>query len=158
MSGRLSFGTMDVAVTLTPEKPRPGAKPVTVHVYARFGRVRERTVQEICDVVGGDAVYFEFRTPHGTHLMPVVAWKMPAYAGNGSSGGLLMRAADALKLAVDSGWTIVAYGSARTRWLVDFHMIRASAAHDALDMEPDSFGTPRAIGSLSAFNGMREEF
>lgn len=158
MSSQLSFGAMDVAATLTPEKPRPGAKPMTVHVYSRFGRVRERTVQEICDAVGGDAVYFEFKTPHGTYLMPVVAWKRPAYAGNGDNGGLLVRAADALKLAVDSGWTVAVYGSARKRWLVDFHMIRASAARDALDMEPDSNGAPRAVGPLTAPNGMREEF
>lgn len=159
MSSQLSFGAMDVAATLTPEKPRPGAKPVTVRVYSRFGRVRERTVQEICDAVGGDAVYFEFKTLRGdTHLMPVVAWKRPSYAGNGNRPGLLTRTADALKLAVDCGWTIVVYGSARKRWLVDFHMIRASAARDALDMEPDSNGAPRAVGPLTAPNGMREEF
>ena len=158
MSSQLSFGTMDVAATLTPEKPRPGAKPATVHVYARFGRVRERTVQEICDAVGGDAVYFEFKTPHGVYLIPVVSWKRPSYAGNGDCTGLLTRAADALKLAVDSGWPIVVYGSARVRWLVEFRMIRASAARDALDMEPDSNGAPRAVGPLTAPNGMREEF
>jgi hypothetical protein len=158
MSGQLSFGTMDVAATLTPEKPWPGSKPATVRVYARFGRVKERTVQEICDAVGGDAVYFEFKTPDGKYLMPVVAWKRPAFAGNGDSCGLLTRAADALKLAADNSWTIVVYGSARRRWLVDFHMIRASAARDALDMEPDSNGAPRSVGPLDAPNGMREEF
>lgn len=158
MSRQLSFGTADVVVTLTPEKPRPGSKPMTVRVYARFGRVKERTVQEICDVVGGDAVYFEFKTPHGTHLMPVVAWKRPAFAGNADNIGLLVRAAEALRLAVHNDWTIVVYGSARRRWLVSFNMIWASAAHDALDMEPDSNGAPRAVSSPTASNRMREEF
>ena len=39
MTSQLSFGTMDVVATLTPERPRPGLKPRHARVYARFGRV-----------------------------------------------------------------------------------------------------------------------
>lgn len=160
MTSQLSFGQMDVVATLSPERPRPGLKPRHARVYARFGRVRERTVQEICDAVGGgDAVYFEFKSDeHGTWTMPVVAWRRPKFAGNGDAGGQLVAAADALKLAVDEGWAVTAYGSARVRWSVSFNMVRASAARDALDMEPDSAGKPKAAGAATAPGGMREEF
>ena len=155
----LSFGSMDIVATLAPERARPGAKPGSVHVYARFGRVKERTVQEICDAVGGEAVYFEFADEAGgKYTLPVVSWKRRAFAGNGDSGGLLVKAADALKLAADRGWKTVVYGSARVRMTVEFHMVRASARRDALDMEPDSAGAPRPAGSLAETGGMREEF
>lgn len=154
----LTFGQSDIIATLTPEKPRPGAKPMSVRAYARFGRIRERLVQEICDAVGGEAVYLEFRAPGGTTLMPVVSWKRPRFAGNGESGGYLVHAADALKIASDKGWTITAYGSARRRWTVAFSTVRGSAARDALDMEPDSQGAPRSVGLAAAAGEMREEF
>lgn len=154
----ITFGQQDIVATLTPERPRPGAKPVQVRVYARFGRVRERLVAEICDAVGGEAVYFEFKSPARRYLLPVISWKRPDYAGKGSSSGWLVHAADMLKAAADGPeWTVTAFGSARVRWTVAFSMVRNSAARDALDMEPDSAGSPEAAGPRQD-GSMREEF
>ena len=154
----ITFGQQDIVATLTPEKPRPGAKPVQVRVYARFGRVRERLVAEICDAVGGEAVYFELKSAVHRYLFPVITWKRPAYAGKGPNSGLLVRAADMLKIAADNPrWTVTAFGSARVRWTVTFSMVRNSAARDALDMEPDSAGSPEAAGPRPD-GSMREEF
>lgn len=160
----ITFGQGDITVTMSPERPRPGDKPVAVKAYGRFARAKERMVQEICDAIGGDAVYFEILQqlpgePDRRHVIPVVAWKRARFGGNGDNSGGLTYVAETLQTADGAGCGIVAYGSARKRWTLKFATSRLSATRDALDAEPDSAGSPViAVPGMAAGGGMREEF
>ena len=70
-----TFGQGDVVVTMTPEKPRPGLKPMSRKAYSRFGRLKERTVQEMCDAIGGHCVYVEFEKGGVRHVVPIPSWR-----------------------------------------------------------------------------------
>lgn len=152
-----TFGQSDVIVTMTPEKPRPGLKPMVRRAYARFGSLRERTVQELCQAIGGDCVYVEFSKGNVTHTVAVPSWNQADDLDGGYGQGRLSHVADALHHAALNGVTAVAYGSDRVRWTLSFANERQSAARDVLDAEPDSVGTPRCPGTAGP-GGMKEEF
>ena len=150
-----TFGQSDVIVTMTPEKPRPGLKPMVRKAYSRYGRLKERTVQEMCDAIGGHCVYVEFEKGGVRHVMPIPSWRRAADMGVGGSGRLIY-IAHAMQEAALYGVKMVAFGSDRVRWTVYLTNVRQSARGDVMDAEPDSSGTP-ARPAVSA-GGMREEF
>ena len=152
-----TFGQSDVVVTMTPERPRPGLKPMVRKAYARFGSLMERTVQEMCDAIGGHCVYVEFSKKGVTHVMAIPSWNRPDDLGAGSGPGNLSHVADALRNAALNGVTAVAYGSDRVRWTLSFANERQSAARDVMDAEPDSVGTPVRPGTAGP-GGMKEAF
>ena len=161
MSAGFSFGQSDVVVTMTPEKPRPGLKPMVRKAYARFGKLKERTVQELCQAVGGNCVYIEIACRACVHTIPVPSWTRAEDVGLGDRGALAY-VADALHTAMmlqaaASGVSVVAYGSDRVRWTLSFANERQSAARDVMDAEPDSAGAPVRPCSAGV-NGMKEEF
>ena len=161
----LSFGQLDIVVAMAPERPRPGLKPMERRVFPQYSRVRERLVQEICDAVGGECVYIEIRDGADgglLHLVPVAGWRRPVMAGTESQSGTLATVAVLVKTAHDGGCRIVAYGSDRVRWTLDFRTVRHAAGSEWLDCEPDdepgspelgTGGTPRG-----APGAMRESF
>lgn len=150
-----TFGQSDVVVTMTPERPRPGLKPMVRKAYSRYGRLKERTVQEMCDAIGGHCVYVEFEKGGVRHVMPIPSWRKADDVGAGGAGRLV-HFADAIQEAAVDGVNMVAYGSSRVRWVLSFANVRQSAQGDVMDAEPDSSGSP-IRPSLSA-GGMREEF
>lgn len=157
----LAFGSSDLKVTFVPVKPRPGARPASRRVYARFGAVKSRLVQEICDTVsaGGDCVYIEARPQKGAPgpaavMVPVHSWKRADWYSNRLPG-----VADFLKTAVDAGMEVVAFGADRAEWKLDFRIERHAPARDALDAEPD--GADALVwpgGSPENTTGIREDF
>ena len=156
----LTFGSSDLKVTFVPAKPRPGAKPTSRRVYARFGAVKPRLVQEICDTVsaGGNCVYIEARPRKGAQgpaaMVPVPCWKRADWYSNHLPG-----VADFLKTAVDAGMEVVAFGADRAEWKLDFRVERHAPARDALDAEPDSANAPVwPGGNLENTTGIREDF
>jgi len=149
------FGQSDVVVTMTPERPRPGLKPMARKAYSRYGRLKERTVQEMCDAIGGHCVYVEFEKGGVRHVMPIPSWRKADDVGAGEAGRLV-HFANAIQEAAADGVNMVAYGSSRVRWVLSFANVKQSAQRDVMDAEPDSSGSPMRP-SLSA-GGMREEF
>ena len=152
-----AFGQSDVVVRLEPAKARPGLKPMTRTVYSRFGRVKERTVQEVCDAVKGDVVYFRFGTKC---IVPVHSWRTIAFAGSDGGTGMLAGFADMLADAEHTSVPVSVFGADRVEWKLNFVNLRQSQTRDALDMEADSQGEARlGIGSPAAAAGaMRREF
>lgn len=150
-----SFGQSDVVVTMTPEKPRPGLKPMSRRAYSRFGRLKERTVQGMCDAIGGHCVYVEFEKGGVRHVVPIPSWRMVADIGVGGNGRLIY-IANAMQEAAAYGVKMVAFGSDRVRWTVTLINVKQSAQRDVMDAEPDSSGTP--VRPATSAGGMREEF
>ena len=153
-----SYG-FDLKVTLTPERPGRGLKPVVRTVYARYGRAKERTVQEICTAVGGHCVYIEF--DGGRHTLPIPSWRCQSDVGaNDGSGGALITAADIIQFAMSAqpDAAPVAYGSDRVRWKVAIANVQNPGASDALDAEPDSVGSPGGPFGENDKRTMRKEF
>lgn len=153
------FGQSDMAVLLEPEKPGRGRKPVERRVYSRYGKAKERTVQEICDAAGGDVVYFEADVRGAPVTIPVHTWRRSRYSGTSSMTGWIVHVADFIQACADKGHQVVVYGADRVRWKLTVSNVRQSSARDALDAEPDSAGTPTmpAAGTVAA-GTMREEF
>ena len=81
----VDFTKPTIEVTL-----RRGTEVRRATVYTRYGRARERLVQEICDLVKGRVVYFCLKRDGCTMtVVPVTQWTEPKYAGEpGGSGGL----------------------------------------------------------------------
>lgn len=157
----VTFGQSDIVATLAPKKPGPGRKPVTRRVYGRYGRARERLVQEICEAVarGGSCVYFAIAVGGGETVVPVPEWKLPTSVGTNGSAGTLAPVADVLREAAELGLAVEVFSADRERWTLDLRNERNSAARDALDAEPDSDGTPMFVdGSRWETGTMREEF
>lgn len=153
-----NFGQSDVVVRLEPARPRPGLRPMARTVYSRFGRVKERAVQEICDAVKGDVVYFRFGT---RRVVPVHSWRTAAYAGSGSRTGRLAELADMLADASHESVPVTVFGADRVEWRLGLVNLRQSQTRDALDMEADSPGEARlgVDGSpASAPGAMRRVF
>ena len=153
-----SYGN-DLTVTLTPERPGRGLKPIVRTVYARYGNAKERTVQEICTAVGGNCVYIEF--DGGRHTLPVPSWRHQADVGaNDECRGTLSTAADVIQSAMSArpDAAPVAYGSSRVRWKVAIANVRNPGASDALDAEPDSVGSPGVPFGGRGERTMRKEF
>ncbi len=150
-----TFGQSDVVVTMTPERPRPGLKPMVRKAYSRYGRLKERTVQEMCDAIGGHCVYVEFEKGGVRHVMPIPSWRKADDVGAGGAGRLVYFANAIQEAAVD-GVNMVAYGSGRVRWVLSFANVKQSAQRDVMDAEPDSSGSP--MRPVSSAGGMREEF
>lgn len=142
----------DIVVEFTPEKARPGVKPMVRRVFVRFGTAQTRLVQEICDAVsgGGDCVYFEIG---GAATIPVFAWKRTEWAT-----GQLAYIAQLLRNMDEHNNGIVVYGVDRTRWRLGFHNESRSSARDALDAEPDSAGEPVQPDGAGASDRLRERF
>ena len=151
-----TFGQSDVVVTMTPEKAGRGLKPMARRAYFRYGRLEERTVQEMCDAIGGHCVYVEFEKGGVRHVMPIPSWRRVEDVGSGGSSGRLVYFANAMQEAAADGVNMVAYGSSRVRWIISFANVEQSAQRDVMDAEPDSSGSP-ARPAPSA-GGMREEF
>ena len=141
----------DIVVEFTPEKARPGVKPMVRRVFVRFGTAQTRLVQEICDAVsgGGNCVYFEIG---GAATVPVFAWKRTDWA----AGQLTSVAQLLCNMAHNND--VVVYGVDRTRWRLGFHNESRSSARDALDAEPDSAGEPMRPDGAGASDGLRERF
>lgn len=150
-----TFGQSDVVVTMTPERPRPGLKPMVRKAYSRYGRLKERTVQEMCDAIGGHCVYVEFEKGGVRHVMPIPSWRKADDVGAGGSGRLVYFA-NAIQEAAADGVNMVAYGSSRVRWVLAFANVKQSAQRDVMDAEPDSSGSP--MRPVASAGGMREEF
>lgn len=151
-----SFGQSDVVVTMTPEKAGRGLKPMTRKAYSRYGRLRERTVQEMCDAIGGHCVYVEFEKGGVRHVMPIPSWRKADDVG-GNGAGRLVYFANAIQEAAVGRVKMVAYGSSRVRWVLSFANVKQSAQRDVMDAEPDSSGSPMCPAAPIA-DGMREEF
>lgn len=152
-----TFGQSDVVVTMTPERPRPGLKPMSRRIYVRFGKARERTVQELCGAIGGECVYLEFKAGKTVHTLPIPSWNRYEDLGSGGSGGRLANVANIIQNVLADGIAPVAYGSDRVRWILSFTNIKQSAARDVMDAEPDSQGSP-SLPVPQAPGAMREEF
>lgn len=153
-----AFGQSDVVVRLEPARPRPGLKPMVRTVYSRFGRVKERTVQEVCDAVKGDVVYFRFGPAEC--VVPVHSWRTLAYAGSDCGPGKLAEFADMLADANRASVPVTVFGADRVEWRLSLVNLRQSQTRDALDMEADSPGEAR-LGSgspVAAPGAMRREF
>lgn len=150
-----TFGQSDVVVTMTPERPRPGLKPMVRKAYSRYGRLKERTVQEMCDAIGGHCVYVEFEKGGVRHVMPIPSWRKADDVGAGGYGRLIYFA-NAIQEAAADGVNMVAYGSSRVRWVLSFANVKQSAQRDVMDAEPDSSGSP--VRPVASAGGMREEF
>ena len=151
-----TFGQSDVVVTMTPEKAGRGLKPMTRKAYSRYGRLKERTVQEMCDAIGGHCVYVEFEKGGVRHVMPIPSWRKAEDVGDGGTGRLVYFA-NAMQEAAAEGEKMVAYGSSRVRWVLSFANVKQSVQRDVMDAEPDSSGSPMRPVASSA-GGMREEF
>ena len=154
-----AYGQPDVLVTLEPVKPVRGLKPMTRRIYSRYGRTRERTVQEMCDAIGGDVVYVEVQVGSGNVVVPVHSWRRRAFAGSADEGGRLTYAADLLLDCANGNLPVVVYGADRIRWKLSLSNIKQSSARDALDAEPDSVSPPVTAGNAPrAAAAMREVF
>lgn len=157
----VAFGQSDIVATLAPKRPGPGRKPVTRRVYGRYGRPRERLVQEICEAVarGGSCVYFAIAAAGGDIVVPVPEWKLPAAVGTNGSSGTLAPVADVLRTAAEHNLAVEVFSADRERWTLDLQNERNSAARDALDAEPDSDGNPTFVDNdRQGAGAMREEF
>lgn len=150
-----TFGQSDVVVTMTPERAGRGLKPMVRRAYSRYGRLKERTVQEMCDAIGGHCVYVEFENDGVRHVVPIPSWRKADDVGAGGTGRLV-HFANAMQEAAVAGVKMVAFGSDRIRWVLSFANVKQSAQRDVMDAEPDSSGSP-ARPAPSA-GGMREEF
>ena len=153
-----NYGQSDVVVTLDPVKASRGRKPMSRRIYARYGRLRERTVQELCDAIGGDVVYLEAETARGRAMVPVHSWGRTQFAGTSASPGQLTQAAEFLRVCMSNGLPVVAYGAERVEWKLSLANVKQSSARDALDAESDSPTAPVAPANAPSAGGMREEF
>ena len=102
-------------------------------VFTRFGNAEERTVQEICDAIGGDVVYLVM---HGL-VVPVHSWRRKEFAGS-SERGKLQYVAKALAQCHAKGREITAFGADRTLWTVKLSSRQAAPESAVMDMESDS--------------------
>ena len=96
------------------------------------------------------------------HLVPVAGWRRPVMAGTESQSGTLATVAVLVKTAHDGGCRIVAYGSDRVRWTLDFRTVRHAAGSEWLDCEPDDEPGSQELGTGGTPRGapgaMRESF
>lgn len=153
-----TYGQSDVVVNLEPVKASRGRKPMSRRIYSRYGRLKERTVQELCDAIGGDVVYLEAQVAGGRAMMPVHSWGRTKYAGTSGNPGQLTYAADFLQACMAKDIPVVAYGAERFRWKLSVANVEQSSARDALDAESDSPTAPVAPVNAPPLGGMREEF
>lgn len=145
---KFAFGATDIVVDFEPVKPGRGRKPMTRRVYARYGNVQSRLVQEICDAVaaGGSCVYVSV----DSETVAVHSWKrLDEY------NDLLPAVANLLRNAADRGLETVVYGADRVKWRLAIRNERHSPARDALDAEPDNAGDPASDRGRTT---IREEF
>ena len=153
-----TYGQSDVVVNLEPVKASRGRKPMSRRIYSRYGRLRERTVQELCDAIGGDVVYLEAEIAGGRTMMPVHSWRRTRFAGTPANPGQLTQAAEFLQECMANDLPVVAYGAERVQWKLSLANVKQSSARDALDAESDSPTAPVAPVNASSTGGMREEF
>ena len=145
---KFTFGATDIVVDFEPVKPGRGRRPMTRRVYARYGNVQSRLVQEICDAVaaGGSCVYVSVNS----ETVAVHSWKRVDEYNN-----LLPAVANILYNAADRGLETVVYGADRAKWRLAIRNERHSSARDALDAEPDNAGDPASDKGQAT---IREEF
>ena len=145
---KFTFGATDIVVDFEPVKPGRGRKPMTRRVYARYGNVQSRLVQEICDAVaaGGSCVYVSV----GSETVAVHSWKRVDEYND-----LLPAVANLLRNAADRGLETVVYGADRVKWRLAIRNEKHSSARDALDAEPDNAGDPASDRERAT---IREEF
>ena len=145
---KFAFGATDIVVDFEPVKPGRGRKPMTRRVYARYGNVQSRLVQEICDAVaaGGSCVYVSV----DSETVAVHSWKRVDEYND-----LLPAVANLLRNAADRGLETVVYGADRVKWRLAIRNERHSPARDALDAEPDNAGDPASDRGRAT---IREEF
>ena len=153
-----SYGQSDVVVNLEPVKATRGRKPMSRRIYSRYGRLKERTVQELCDAIGGDVVYLEAEVAGGMAMVPVHSWGRTQFAGTSGAPGQLTLAADFLQACMVNNLPVVAYGAERFKWKLSLANVKQSSARDALDAESDSPTAPVTSASTPPLGGMREEF
>ena len=145
---KFTFGATDIVVDFEPVKPGRGRRPMTRRVYARYGNVQSRLVQEICDAVaaGGSCVYVSV----DSETVAVHSWKRVDEYND-----LLPAVANLLYNAADRGLETVVYGADRVKWRLAVRNERHSPARDALDAGPDNAGGPASDRGRAT---MREEF
>lgn len=154
----VDFAKPTIEVTL-----RRGTEVRRATVYTRYGRARERLVQEICDLVKGRVVYFCLkREGCQPTVVPVTQWTDPKYAGEADRSGGLAGFSPMFEHP-DFGTSLVleAVGHDRRPWRVEASNPMPgsqSPDSDQAEIENAAVAAPSAGPVAGRPNSIRREF
>jgi len=150
----INFMSQQIDLRLTPVGRPLGRNRLEASVFTAYSdNVKTRFVQELCGMIGGEAVYLATVDTEGKEIqtVPVTNWRLPQFKN------YIPNAADFVATALANSLDVVVYGSDRARWKLSVKC--RDGVLEAIDNQTDrgSAGVVPKRKVVEA-NGIRTEF